>query len=161
MTKENSFQRGLSWTHAKFLALGIALSLTGGCEVPVMMAASNNQGEMTGMFEITFPAVMLVQVEGQEEELLEGQLIGHVNGSAKFSLTGPNWGLCTGGTSRDGQTEMTCTNGMAIAMDTGKQKPKMSGIRVTRGEAFGSAFVSAFGWGNNAQETDVRAAIEG
>lgn len=144
----------------KNFLLGLALCTTlSACEVPVMIAAEANQGKMTGMFEITFPAVMLVQLDDGTEELLTGDLIGHVTGSAKYDLTGPTWGHCTGGFSKEGESTLACGNGMQFSMDIGKQKPKMSGVNVVSGAALGNTFISGFGWGNDANETTVRQAV--
>ncbi|MCV2864780.1 hypothetical protein [Defluviimonas sp. WL0075] len=115
---------------------------------------------MTSMFEITFPATMLVAFDGGTEELLDGKLIGHANGSAKYDLTGPVWGHCTGGFTKAGISTLECENGMKITVDIGPQKPKMSGVNVVSGTALGVAFVSAFGWGNDANEGAVRAAVK-
>ena len=130
-----------------------------GCEIPVMMAAEKNQGRMTGMFEITFPAVMIVQFSEGTEEVLTGELIGHANGSAKYDLVGPNWGQCSGGFAKSGVSTLTCESGATVTVDIGPQKPKMSGTNVVAGEALGNEFVSAFGWGNDASEAAVRSAI--
>lgn len=130
-----------------------------GCEVPVMIAAEQNQGKMTGIFEITFPAVLLVRTDDGDEELLRGELIGHANGSARFALDGPTWGHCTGTSTKAGTTTMQCAEGVDFTMETGRQKAKMSGINVSNGTFEGTAFVSAFGWGNDASEAAVRAAL--
>ncbi|RED12030.1 hypothetical protein [Pontivivens insulae] len=130
-----------------------------GCEVPVMIAAAQNQGEMTGMFEITFPAVLLTQLETGEEELMTGQLIGHISGSSRYELTGPTWGTCSGGLTADGISTMTCENGVGWTIDLGEQETRMSGIEIQAGEVFGTQFISVFAWGNDASEVAVRAAI--
>lgn len=122
-----------------------------------MIAANQNQGQMTGVFEITFPATLLVRFDHGEEEILTGTLIGHANGSARFELFGPEWGNCQGTTTRTGFTRMSCSGGVQVEMETGHQKPKMSGVNVFAGPEF----VSAFGWGNDASEAAVRAALEG
>ena len=137
----------------------LAITTLAGCEVPVMVAAKQNQGQMTGMFEITLPAVMIVQFEEGTEEVLTGDLIGHANGSAKYDLTGPTWGHCTGGFNKAGISSLTCENGTSVSVDIGPQRAKMSGTNVVAGEALGNEFVSAFGWGNDANEAAVRQAI--
>lgn len=138
-----------------FLLGAFAASFLSACEVPVMIAASQNQGQMTGAFEITFPAVLLVQFADGDEELLTGDLIGHANGNARFTLANAELGQCEGTATRDGDTRMRCSNGVEIAMNTGRQRAKMSGINVFQG----SEFKSAFGWGNEASEGAVRAAL--
>jgi len=138
----------------------IFITSLSGCEVPVMMAAKANQGEMVGMFEIKFPAVLLVQIEDGTEELLKGHLLGHINGSAKFDLTGPTWGECTGASTKAGKTSLSCANGISLSMNTGKQKAKMSGLNVVAGQSLGHKFISAFGWGNDADEAKARLALE-
>lgn len=143
----------------KLILAAVAGLSVSGCEIPVMIAAEQNQGQMTGMFEITFPAVMLVAFEDGTEELLNGDLIGHANGSAKYDLTGPNWGHCTGGFDTSGISTLSCESGASVSVDIGPQRPKMSGTNVVAGNALGVNFVSAFGWGNNASEQDVRQAI--
>ena len=144
----------------KFVMSASAALFLAGCEVPVMIAADQNQGQMTGMFEITFPAVLLVRLENGEEELLNGSLIGHANGSARFNLTGPAWGECQGTASKSGTTSMSCSGGVEITMETGRQKARMSGVNVASGVHTGTGFVSAFGWGNDGNEAAVRAAID-
>jgi hypothetical protein len=139
------------------LPLVLTASLSA-CEVPVMMAAEANQGEMTGMFEITFPAVLLIQFD-ESEELLTGDLIGRASGSAKFDFTGPTFGHCTGAATKDGDTNMSCANGANITMNAGKPKKKMSGVFVIAGRAMDNDFISAMGWGNLANEATVRQAI--
>ncbi|MGB0497037.1 MAG: hypothetical protein ACPGID_01755 [Rubricella sp.] len=142
------------------LALGAACAFAlAGCEVPVMMAASANQGEMTGMFEITFPAVLLIQVDDGSEEFLEGELRGHISGSSEFDLTGPTYGDCSGFMSREGSMEMTCSGGVTMAAEYGPQRAQMSGVRVQTGSVMGFDYISAFGWGNLATEDAVREAI--
>ena len=116
----------------KFLFASIACFTLSGCEVPVMIAADTNQGEMTGMMEITFPAVMIVQIEDGTEEILHGDLIGHANGSARYDLSGPNWGQCSGGFTRDGISTLACENGMELSVNIGRQRARMSGTNVDR-----------------------------
>lgn len=146
-------------TYRRLIAALLAVTTLSGCEVPVMIAAEQNQGKMTGMFEITFPAVMIVQFEEGTEEVLKGDLIGHANGSAKYDLSGPTWGHCTGGFSKPGISSLKCDNGASVSVDIGPQRPKMSGTNVVAGEALGNEFISAFGWGNDANEAAVRQAI--
>jgi hypothetical protein len=145
----------------KKLLLGIAALFTlSACEVPGMIAAHKNDGKMSGMFEITFPAVMLIQIQEHEiEELLTGELIGHASGSAKYNLVGPTFGRCTGGYSKDGTNTLTCENGNSFTQNIGKQKAKMSGVNVLAGVNNGTPFISAFGWGKLATEAAVREAI--
>lgn len=145
----------------KFVSGMALVALLGGCEVPVIVAANQNDGKMTGMFEVTLPAMLLIEAAGEEQQLLSGELIGHMNGSAKFNLTGPTWGDCEGQSTKSGYTSMTCENGMAYAFEAGQQKAKMSGINVTRGVREGHPFVAVFGWGKEANEAAVRAAISG
>lgn len=134
--------------------------LLAGCEVPVMIAADQNQGQMTGMFEITFPAALLVRPQQGSEELLTGTLIGHAKGSARFALTGPTWGDCRGTASKSGTTSMSCSGGIDITMETGRQKARMSGVNIASGTYDGTGFTSAFGWGNDGNEASVRAALD-
>lgn len=124
-----------------------------------MIAAHKNQGAMSGVFEVTFPAVLLVQITDVGEELLVGKLMGHANGSAKYDLTGPTWGHCIGGYSRDGVNSLSCENGFAISENVGKQRAKMSGVNVVAGTEQGKAYIAAFGWGNDANDSAVREAI--
>ncbi|WP_147125048.1 hypothetical protein [Shimia ponticola] len=137
-----------------------AAILLSGCEVPVMIAAAQNDGQMTGAFEITFPAMMLVQFDDGSEELLPGELRGHANGSAEYTVTGPTWGTCEGKVTRAGDIDMTCDGGVAIKMNVGAQRPKMSGVNVASGVALGTPYKSAFGWGKSGTEAAVRAALE-
>lgn len=137
---------------------GLLLTLSG-CELPVLMAAGANDGKMTGMFEITFPAVMLIKSDDGTDEFLVGDLIGHVSGSAKFNFVGPTFGTCTGASSKSGYTTMSCENGYSGSFETGEQKPKMSGVNVVSGSVDGYDFVSAIGWGKLANENAVRSAV--
>ena len=143
----------------KTLVLGCALTFLAGCEVPVMIAADANQGHMTGMFEITFPAVLLVQLEDGSEEFLSGEMRGQASGAAEFDLSGPTYGACSGTMARHGLMTMHCENGVSISMQTEPARPKMSGVRVAHGTAMDFGFVSAFGWGNLATEKAARDAI--
>ena len=139
-------------------AVGLLLALSG-CEIPVMIAAGANDGKVTGMFEITFPAVLLINFEDGTEELLRGTLAGNISGSAKFDLEGPTYGRCTGGSTKAGFTTMSCENGVNLSFNVGESKPKMSGVNVVSGTAIGHNYVSAMGWGKLATEDAVRAAI--
>ena len=143
----------------KALFAGSALVCLSGCEIPVMVAANANQGQMTGMFEVTFPAVLLVQVEDGSEEFLTGEMRGKAAGTAEFDLAGPTYGACSGTMNRSGLMNMTCANGVSISAQTESSGPQMSGIKVIQGTAMEFGFVSAFGWGNMATETAVRTAI--
>lgn len=139
----------------------IVSSALSGCEVPVMIAADQNQGQMSGMFEITFPAMMLVQRSDGVEEILEGSLIGHANGNAKYDVTGPKSGRCIGEyIKKTGISKISCEQGFSYSENIGQQKAKMSGTNIATGTYDGVAFVGAFGWGNDANEASVRAAIE-
>lgn len=126
-----------------------------------MIAADQNQGKMSGMFEITFPAMMLVQRADGVEEILEGSLIGHANGNAKYDVTGPVSGRCTGAyTKNTGINTITCEGGFTYSENVGRQRAKMSGTNIATGIYDGVAYVGAFGWGNDANEAAVRAAVE-
>lgn len=136
----------------------MCLSLSG-CGVAVMMEAEKNDGEMVGMFEIAFPAVMLVSFDDGTEELLSGELIGHASGSSKINVTGPTWGKCTGIGKKSGEFTMTCENGLSMSQNGGKSKPKMSGVEVNRFAEGGKSGFAAMGWGKLANEASVRKAI--
>lgn len=145
----------------KFLLALTASAALAGCEVPVMIAANQNQGAMTGMFEITFPAMMLVQLDDGREQILTGSLMGHASGNARYDLTGPVSGRCTGGyDKKSGINMLSCEDGFAYSEYVGPQRPKMSGVNVAEGTYEGAAFIGAFGWGNGANEASVRAALE-
>ncbi|PCD75725.1 hypothetical protein [Pseudothioclava arenosa] len=137
--------------------------LLAGCEVPVIIAAEANDGKWGGkgqsMFEIEFPAVMIVQVDGLEEEVLKGPLLGHANGTARYTLTGPNWGTCEGAYTKEGLSTMTCANGFDVAIDIGERRSKMSGHYIVSGEEKGHAFRSILGWGKEADEAQLRALL--
>jgi hypothetical protein len=140
-----------------FLAAGlIAVS---GCDVAVIAAAEANRGQMTGMFEITFPAVMVVQFDDGAEEVLTGEFVGHISGSADWQLTGPTWGVCDGTTSKEGDISMICTSGLTSNMKIDPPGSKMSGISISEFESDGTRFVSGFGWGNGAEEDLIRAEL--
>lgn len=131
-----------------------------GCEVPVMIAADQNQGRMSGMFEITFPAVMLVQLDDGSEEFLTGELLGHANGNAKYALKGPKSGNCSGSyTKKTGINTITCDSGFTYQENVGQQRSKMSGVNIAQGIYQGVSWIGALGWGNDATESSTRAAI--
>lgn len=145
----------------KLAATLITMSALAGCESPVMIAADQNKGQMAGMFEIAFPAMMLVQQADGVEEILEGNLIGHVSGNARYNVNGPVFGQCTGVyTKNTGLSTITCEGGFSYSENVGRQRPKMSGTNIATGTYDGVAYVGAFGWGNNANEASVRQAIE-
>ena len=111
---------------------------------------------MTGAFEVSFPAMMLVQLSDGSEELFTGNLAGYANGNAKYNLQGPTTGSCTGGyVKKTGINTITCENGFSYSENIGRRKAKMSGVNI----AAGTDFVGAFGWGNDANEESVRQAI--
>lgn len=141
-------------------ALGavVAFGLSG-CEIPVMMAADANDAEMTGMFEITFPAVLLVQTADGGEELLTGELRGYANGNSNFTLVGPDSGTCEGSSTAAGDMVMSCESGFQMDRNVGRQRARMTGTFVLDGSWQGVAYVGAMGWGNDANEPAVRAAI--
>lgn len=137
---------------------GLMLTLAG-CEIPVMIAAGANDAKMTGMFEITFPAMMLVQPQESPELLYEGTLVGKANGSAKFFMTGSDGSSCEGATTTKGVGQLTCDNGIVYPFPEQTERPKMSGINVSEGEMNGEPGVAAFGWGKLANEGALRSGI--
>jgi len=139
----------------------IALSagtILAGCSVPVMVAADRNQGRVTGLFEITVPASMLV-VSEDGEELLTGELAGRASGSATLALTGPIWGACSFAMTRQGSIDGSCANGQTISEQAEPQRPSMSGTYVHEGQMDGNDYVMVMGWGNEATETSIRTAL--
>ncbi|WP_296423736.1 hypothetical protein [Yoonia sp.] len=141
-------------------ALGAAMAFgLAGCEVPVMIAADANGGQMTGMFEITFPAALLVQTADGNEEFLTGDLRGYANGNSNFSFTGPTYGKCEGSSTSAGDMVMSCDNGLEWDHSLGRQRAKMTGTFVLDGTSEGIGYVGAMGWGNDANEAAVRLAI--
>ena len=138
----------------------VSLIAIAGCEVPVMMAAEQNQGQMKG-FSVEFPAAMLVRFSDGQEEFLTGTLLGHANGNADYAVVGPNWGKCKGEVKTSkGVNSFACENGMKSTMDIGVQKVAMSGVNIVSGNALDQTFITAFGWGNYGNETSVRAALD-
>ena len=134
-------------------------SILSACEVPVLIAASQNDAQMTGPFELTFPAAMFAVYDGDTEELLVGEMIGKASGKATFTVEGPTWGVCEGQAStRTGDISVTCDNGLTIDQNLGPQRMKMSGLNTFAGQQDGVEFVTFFGWGNFANEADLRAA---
>lgn len=149
-----------------------------GCEVPVMIAAKNAGGEMTGAFKVTLPAVVLVRLDTGEEDFLTGNLVGHVSGKSEVKLTGPKTGVCIGRTNSKGFGSMSCTNGLELVMDVDTSSgPKMSGAVGQTGEVDtrnleNSGFtkkpvdpsrvkyVAAFGWGKIANDASVRSVVD-
>jgi hypothetical protein len=143
--------------------IGITLAVSG-CEVPVMIAANANDGKMTGAFDITFPAVMLVQLDTGSEELFEGEMIGNITGKATFSVTGPETGVCNGVISNKGIGKVTCDNGRVYPFQNEEPgRMKMSGVEkmegTVSGENYSIDYISVFGWGKMANEKSVRAAL--
>ena len=143
----------------KLTMAALAVSSLAGCEIPVMMAASANGGEMTGIFEVTLPAMALIQIEDGSEELLVGEMRGKASGNAEFDMTGPIFGDCSGAANREGKMTMTCTNGYSVVAQGEPARASMSGIVLSAGTAGGFAFKSAFGWGGEANEGAIRAAL--
>lgn len=144
------------WTAGVLVCLAVS-----GCEVPVMMAADANDAKMSGVFEISFPAVLLVQVEGHGEEFLAGEMKGYANGNAKFDLTGPNYGQCVGDYKTSSQLlNLSCDNGVIVQQKVEEPTMKMSGVNVAHSVQDGQAILAVFGWGNDANEAAVRKAIE-
>ena len=137
---------------------GLLLTLSG-CEIPVMIAADANDAQMTGMFEITFPAMFLVQPEDSPELLYQGTLVGKASGSAKFFMTGSDGSNCEGATNTKGVGQLVCDNGKVYPFPGQSERPKMSGLVVSEGAANGEAIVAAFGWGKLANEEALRSGI--
>lgn len=124
-----------------------------------MIAADANDGAMTGMFEVTFPAVLLVQTDNGTEEFMTGELRGYANGNSNFTLVGPTYGTCEGSSTAAGDMLMTCENGFNLDRNVGRQRARMTGTYVLNGSWNDTGYVGAMGWGNDANEDAVRAAI--
>ena len=145
-----------------FTKVTVSITLAFGlsaCGTHVLLEAQQNGGEMAGMFDIAFPAVMLVQTADGTDELLEGTLIGNISGSSTYNFVGPTSGNCSGSASAEGIASMSCDNGFEMTVNNGRQRPKMSGTFVQTGEWNGGPFVAVMGWGNEANEAAVRAAL--
>lgn len=144
----------------KQYALGTAMMLLlSGCEIPVMIAAEQNDAEMTGMFEITFPAVLLVQTSDGGEEFLTGELRGYANGNSNFTLVGPTYGTCQGSSTSAGDMLMVCENGFQMDRNVGRQRARMTGTFALEGTWEGTDYIGVMGWGRDASEDAVRSAL--
>lgn len=144
----------------KKCALGAAIAFgLAGCEIPLMIAADANDGQITGMFEITFPAVLLVQGPDGNEEFLTGDLRGYPNGESRFSLIGPTYGNCEGSSTPAGELVMSCDKVFDLVANIGSHRARMSGTYVLDSTWEGVRYVGAMGWGNDANEAAVRSAI--
>lgn len=129
-----------------------------GCTSPVENNAANRE-DSAKMFEIKFPAVMLVQMENGDETFLEGSMFGHMSGSARYLFPDSDWGDCKGNYKKDGTASLVCTNGFDYTINYGKQRPKMSGVNVVKTVVDGQSSISAFGWGKDANLDAVQQAI--
>jgi len=147
----------------------VALSLTG-CGALFQAALDANQGEVTGRTEVTFPAVLLITAaEYDVDEFLVGEVVGDRSGSARFSVANPTYGRCEGTSTRAGIVTVACSNGYSTTSDVGRQRVEMSGTYAYFGTVSGlevdGVVVPDFegsgvmGWGNEANEAAVRAAL--
>jgi hypothetical protein len=123
-----------------------------------MIAANQAGGEMSGVFEVTLPAMALVQSDGFEE-ILVGELRGYANGNADYTLKGPFSGTCNGTANRDGEVTMTCDSGLDVRRNIGRQRARMTGTNTLSGIWQGREYVSALGWGKDANEANLRATL--
>lgn len=127
-----------------------------GCEVPVMVAAANNDAALSGVTSITFPASMLLDVSGQDEVIYRGEMKGYVSGAADIELKAEDGRNCTGRMSSNGTGEMTC-DGIAIALSRqGDERQSMSGTVFRSGVLMGVNYAAVYGWGKGAQEHVLR-----
>ncbi|MCA0872004.1 hypothetical protein LCL97_14285 [Seohaeicola saemankumensis] len=126
-----------------------------------MIAADANDAEVSGAFDITFPAAMLIRA-GEEEEFLTGNMIGYLNGNADIDVTGPTYGNCLGSFKKSNETmQMSCENGFSFTKLIGNSTMKMSGVYAESGVLNGVAYSSAYGWGKKANKAALRAALGG
>ena len=121
------------------------LSVLSGCEAPVMIAASNNDAELSGATAITFPAQLLISLDGQPARSFSGEMIGRMSGAADIELTSEDGETCLGAMSPDGTGSMTC-EGVTVSMDRrGDESASMSGTVYRSGNVGGTQYATAFG----------------
>ena len=143
----------------KTVIAALACMALGGCEIPVMMAAANNDAELSGLTTITFPAQMLLTVEGQPDVLYAGEMLGRISGAAEIEMLAADGRRCVGALSAQGTGEMTC-DGIAFPMTReAGERASMSGTVYRAGEHRGYAYAAAFGWGRGASEAVLRATL--
>ncbi len=124
-----------------------------------MVAAANNDGELSGLTNITFPAALLIQVEGAEEAIYTGEMIGHISGAADISIAAADGRQCKGRMSAKGSGQLDC-DGVLIPMSQAEEeRASMSGAVFRDGVVVGSSYAAAFGWGRGAQERVLRESI--
>ena len=133
----------------KHQAMLIAAAFLAGCTAPAGTHGPN-RANTAKMFEMPFPAVMLMQYEDGTEDFFEGKMFGHIGGSARYTFPDTPRGDCNGTYSTDGMSSMTCTDGFSFSFMYGKQAAKFSGVNVVRVDVDGVPTASAFGWGAKA-----------
>ncbi len=149
----------MTFRSARVAAATLLLFVLAGCEVPVMIAAEKNQGQMSGAFEITFPAAMYVQTNKFDPLTYTGTLIGKANGASSWHLTHPELGVCTGHLSNKGKGHINCDTGVTLPISRDPdERIKMSGIEIIRGTTQDLSYKVAFGWGNMGNVAAVQAA---
>lgn len=137
------------------LPLLLAVSVSG-CEVPVMVAAANNDAALSGVTRITFPASMLLDVSGQDEVIYAGEMFGYASGAADIALTSPDGRSCAGRMTAQGTGEMTCDDVVIALSREAGERQSMSGTVYRSGTLIGVAYAAVFGWGKGAQEPVLR-----
>ena len=144
----------------RYAIVGLACLSLAACEVPVMVAAANNDAELSGLTTITFPAQMLLSVEGRPDTLFVGEMLGRISGAAEIDLATADGRSCVGAMAASGAGEMTC-DGLSFPMTReAGERTSMSGTVYRSGEVSGVGYAAAFGWGRGANEAVLRATLE-
>ncbi len=126
------------------------------CEVPVMIAAENNDAALSGLTSISFPARMLMVLNGSEEVIYRGEMIGYMSGSADIALATDDGRTCTGAMDPSGTGQLNC-DGVLIEMTRAESETtSMSGTVYRDGQLAGTRYATVFGWGRGAQENALR-----
>ncbi|WP_050931228.1 hypothetical protein [Aestuariivita boseongensis] len=139
------------------LALVAAFGLPG-CEVPVMIAAANNDAQLSGLTTITFPAKMVVNV-ADTEQVYAGTMLGRMSGAAEIEMTSQSGETCTGSLPARGAGQMVCGARVFVLDRREDERQSMSGVVYRTGSVEGYAYQTAFGWGRGAEETVLRQSI--
>ena len=142
-------------------AIILAVTLSG-CSLAMLSLDAQSEeatGDQVGRMEKPFKAVMIVQEDGSEVEVLTGNMYGHISGRARWVMNGPTYGNCVGNFTVEGLATMTCENGINTTIEYGRQAPAMSGVNVFGQTIDGKYVLSGFGWGRDANEAAVRQAM--
>ena len=132
-----------------------SLGILAACEAPVIIAAAANDGQLSGVTTIDFPAKMLIASQGETDRLYSGTMRGSVAGHADFDVSTADGSNCAGRAEKDGLVRMTC-DGARVTYQGAPANRAFSGVRYSD---VGGGMQSAFGWGKGADEGLLRTSI--